>query len=143
MNNDLMESPADSVVFDRSVTQQRMADYAEASGDHNPLHLDAEFAATTQFGGTIAHGMMLFGYMSDALTHTYGDAWSESGRMRARFRAPTRPGDTVSVTLREQARDVGLDGTMVIRCIVECRSGTGERLATGDAGLTLGATADA
>lgn len=134
-----MERPTESAVFDRSVTQQRIADYAAASGDHNPLHIDEEFAATTQFGGTIAHGMMVFGYVSDALLQTYGVDWAKTGRMRARFRALARPGDTVSVTLRELARDAGIDGTMVIRCVVECRSGSGERIATCDAGLTLGA----
>ena len=138
-----MDRSTDPSVFDHSVTQQRISDYAAASGDNNPLHIDEKFAATTQFGGTIAHGMMVFGYMSDALTRTYGVDWAKTGRMRARFRAPARPGDTVSVTLRELARDAGIDGTMVIRCVVECQSGSGERIATCDAGLTLGAAVDA
>ncbi len=132
----MAESPGP--VFTRTVTQERIIAYAEASGDHNPLHLDADFAATTQFGGTIAHGMILFGYMSDALSKVYGVAWSASGRMRARFRAPARPGDVVEVSTEERSRHSRDDGTIDVHCIVECwKAEPRERLATGDATLTV------
>ena len=125
-------------VLTRTVTQERIAAYAEASGDHNPIHLDAEFAATTQFGGTIAHGMILFGYMSDALLQVYGVAWAASGRMRGRFRAPARPGDVVEVSTQERSRHPRDDGTIDVHCIVECwKADPRERLATGDATLTV------
>ncbi len=125
-------------VFTRTVTQERIAAYAAASGDYNPVHLDAEFAATTQFGGTIAHGMILFGYMSDALSQVYGVPWSASGRMRARFRAPARPGDVVEVSAEERSRHPRDDGTIDVHCIVECwKAEPRERLATGDATLTV------
>lgn len=125
-------------VLTRTVTQERIAAYADASGDHNPVHLDAEFAATTQFGGTIAHGMILFGYMSDALSQAYGVAWAASGRMRARFRAPARPGDVVEVSAEERSRHPRDDGTIDVHCIVECwKAEPRERLATGDATLTV------
>ena len=124
--------------FERSVTQERIDAYAEASGDRNPLHIDPEFGATTQFGGNIAHGMMLFGYMSDALSETYGASWSVSGRMRARFRAPARHGDALTVSVEERGRRPQDDGTIDVHCIVECwKAEPSERLATGDAMLTL------
>ena len=127
-----------NIALARSVTQQRIAAYAEASGDHNPIHIDAEFAATTQFGGTIAHGMILFGYMSDALSQSYGTAWAGSGRLRARFRSPARPGDEISITLEERARQPQDDGTIEVRCVVECwKAEPRERLAMGDATLTV------
>ena len=125
-------------VLTRAVTQERIAAYAEASGDYNPVHLDAEFAETTRFGGIVAHGMMLFGYMSDALSQVYGVPWAASGRMRARFRAPARPGDVVEVALQERARHPRDDGTIDVHCIVECwKAEPRERLATGDATLTV------
>ena len=125
-------------VLTRMVTQERIAAYAEASGDLNPLHINAEFAAKTQFGGTIAHGMMLLGYMSDALFNAYGAAWAVSGRMRARFRAPARPGDVVTVSVEERGRHPREDGTIDVHCIVECwKAEPRERLSTGDATLTL------
>lgn len=127
-----------SLVLTRTVTQERIAAYAEASGDHNPIHLDAEFAATTPFGSTIAHGMILFGYMSDALSEVYGVAWATRGKMRARFRAPARPGDAVEVSAEERSRHPQDDGTIDVHCIVECwKADPRERLATGDATLTV------
>lgn len=125
-------------ILTRTVTQERIAAYARASGDYNPVHLDAEFAATTRFGGIVAHGMMLFGYMSDALSQEYGMPWAATGRMRARFRAPARPGDVVEVALQERARHPRDDGTIDVHCIVECwKADPRERLATGDATLTV------
>ena len=38
------------------VTKEKVAAFAEISGDHNPIHLDEAYAATTPFGGCIAHG---------------------------------------------------------------------------------------
>jgi 3-hydroxybutyryl-CoA dehydratase len=44
--------------IDRTITQEQVQAYADAAGDHNPIHLDAEFAAKTPFGRRIAHGML-------------------------------------------------------------------------------------
>lgn len=42
--------------------------YAQLSGDHNPIHEDAEYAATTRFGRPVAHGLLVAGYVQTALT---------------------------------------------------------------------------
>lgn len=42
--------------------------YARLSGDHNPIHEDAEYAAATRFGRPVAHGMLVAGYVQTALT---------------------------------------------------------------------------
>ena len=42
----------------RTITEGDVAAFAGLSGDFNPLHTDAEFAATTPFGQRIAHGML-------------------------------------------------------------------------------------
>ena len=51
-------APSDLPVVSRAITQERLVAYSAASGDDNPLHLDAQFAAGTRFGGIIAHGML-------------------------------------------------------------------------------------
>ena len=39
------------------VTQETIDAFAATTGDRNPIHIDPEYAASTQFGGTIAHGL--------------------------------------------------------------------------------------
>ncbi len=80
---------------ERRVTQEQVARYAEASGDHNPLHLDPEFAAGTPYGRPIAHGMLALAFLSELMAQEFGLAWLRQGRLKARFRAPVFPGDSV------------------------------------------------
>ena len=48
---------------ERRVTfaKEQIAAYAEASGDHNPIHLDDEFARSVGLPGVIVHGMLQMG----------------------------------------------------------------------------------
>jgi 3-hydroxybutyryl-CoA dehydratase len=112
----------------KEITQEKINRYAEASGDHNPLHIDPAFAATTQFGGTIAHGMLLLAYISEMMTAAFGARWLPSGRLKVRFRAPARPGDTILTS----GRIVQIDGGRVV-CNVECKSQSGDVLVSGQA----------
>lgn len=48
----------DTFEFPVRFTQAQVEAFAEVSGDHNPLHLDAEYAAQTQFKRPIVHGML-------------------------------------------------------------------------------------
>jgi 3-hydroxybutyryl-CoA dehydratase len=116
----------------RLVTQEKIERYASASGDANPLHIDPAFAARSRFGGTVAHGMLVLAYLSDMLTRAFGEHYLTSGRLRARFRAPARPGD--EVTCAGRVTDVR-DGH--IFCQAECRNQAGEVLISADVELTL------
>lgn len=82
----------------RVVTQQRIDAYADASGDHNPIHVDPEFARATPFDGTIAHGMLVLALIGEMMRGVHGEAWSRSGKLKVRFKAPTRPDDTVTAS---------------------------------------------
>jgi 3-hydroxybutyryl-CoA dehydratase len=114
----------------RAVTQERIGAYADASGDHNPIHVDQEFARSTPFGGTIAHGMLVLALIGEMMRGAYGDAWSTSGKLRVRFKAPPRPGDTVtaSAILTKESTD-GMEYT------VRCASESGEVLIEGPASV--------
>jgi len=116
----------------KTITQEKIARYAAASGDHNPLHLDQDFAAATQFGGTIAHGMLLLAYLSEMLTAAFGGRWLEGGRLKVRFRGPARPGDTIMVTGLVKA--VAAPATVTVS--IECRNQAGEILISGEAEVT-------
>ena len=70
----------------KKINQGRLIDYSRASGDYNPLHLDADFAAATQFGGIIAHGMLNLAFISEMMVAAFGNSWLKSGSLRVRFR---------------------------------------------------------
>jgi 3-hydroxybutyryl-CoA dehydratase len=105
----------------RTVTQEHINLYAEASGDFNPIHIDPEFARQTPLGGTIAHGMLTLAYVSEFMTNSFGQAWLTGGSLSARFKAPARPGDTITVS--GQVIDVQReDGILSVACDVLCRN---------------------
>ncbi len=82
-------------VVARTITQEQLAAYALASGDDNPLHLDAGFAATTQFGGIIAHGMLTLAFVDQMMAAALGRRWLEEGALRVRFKGAAYLGDRV------------------------------------------------
>ena len=112
----------------KKITQEKIDRYALAGGDGNPLHTDPEFAARTQFGGTIAHGMLVLAYLSEMMTAAFGRAWLSGGRLKIRFKAPARPGDTVTASGRVERVE---DGRAI--CAVECRNQDGAVLVSGEA----------
>ena len=83
-------------VISKEVNQEQLNAYAKASGDDNPLHLDAEFAAGTQFGAIIAHGMLTLAFVSEMMAGAHGRAWLESGGLRVRFKGAAYLGDQVA-----------------------------------------------
>jgi 3-hydroxybutyryl-CoA dehydratase len=79
------------------VTQDTINVYADLSGDYNPLHVDLEVAAASEFGGTIAHGPIAFQSLFRSLTAGLGSPALPAGtKVAVTYRAPVRPGDTVS-----------------------------------------------
>ena len=79
-------------------------------------------------GGTIAHGMLVLSFISEMMAGAFGPQWLATGSLDVRFRAPARPGDTV--TARATAQEPK-DGRL--RYAVECVSQTGEQLISGTA----------
>ena len=121
-------------VVERLITQEQIARYAGASGDHNPLHLDPEFAAQTQFGGIIAHGMLTLAYVSEMLTIAFGLRWLEGGRLKVRLKAAARPGDVVRTWGKVVKNGAGPDHGET-ECSVGISNGQGEELISGTATL--------
>lgn len=119
------------------ITQERLNAYCTASGDHNPLHWDGEFAATTRFGAVIAHGMLTLSLVSRMMAAAYGRAWVESGSLRTRFKGAAYLGDRVESRGRVTKEEVK-DGHRVVTCAVAVVKGeTEEELVTGTATVKL------
>ncbi|MCX7170153.1 MAG: MaoC family dehydratase [Proteobacteria bacterium] len=84
--------------LERTVTQEVINSFADASGDRNPVHVDTVFAAGTMFKGTIAHGMLSAAYISAVLGTQLPGPGAIYMAQSLKFRAPVRPGDKVFTT---------------------------------------------
>ena len=70
------------------IIQKNVNNYAKASGDLNPIHLDKLFAEKSIFKNTIAHGMMIGWILSEMLFAEYGDLWLSKSSIDIKFKAP-------------------------------------------------------
>ena len=122
----------------RAISRDGINAYRRASGDHNRIHYDDEFAAATRFGGVIAHGMLTLALVSEMMTKAYGADWVTSGSLRVRFRGATYPGDTLEANGVVAKSESGETGATVT-CNVEVRNAdNGDRIITGTASLLVG-----
>ena len=122
--------------IEKVVTQDQIEKYARASGDFNPIHIDHEFAASTQFGGTIAHGMMVAATISEMMAAAFGRNWPESGSMKIRFRSPVKPGQRIT-TQGSVRRIDAAHGISRISCTVSVVKDDGETAIAGQAEVRL------
>jgi len=120
----------------KHITQEKINLYAQASGDFNPIHVDEAFAAKTPLGGTIAHGMLILAYVSQMMTQAFGKNWASNGKLSIRFKAPARPGDTVTVRGKVDSIE-DQEGVSSVSCSVECCNQKDETIITGGAMVKL------
>ena len=124
---------------EKLIDQEIIDMYAQASGDYNPIHIDAEFAAATQFGGTIVHGMMIAATISEMMSAAFGIDWARSGKMKIRFRAPVKPGQRV--TASGKVRSVSeTESGLRIACAVSAIKDDGETAIAGTAEVGVSGT---
>ena len=124
---------SDLAVVSRSINRERLNAYARSSGDDNPLHLDPDFAAETQFGGIIAHGMLTLAFISEMMAVSHGVDWLQTGNLRVRFKGAAYLGDQVK-TWGTLTKDQ--DSTLIYG-VGANNTATGQELITGSAGLTI------
>jgi 3-hydroxybutyryl-CoA dehydratase len=79
-----------------TVEERDIVAFAEVSGDRNPVHLNADYAAETQFKGRIAHGMLSAAYISAVLGMTLPGPGAVYLSQTLTFKRPVRIGDTVA-----------------------------------------------
>lgn len=88
----------------RTVREADIEAFAAVSGDNNPVHLDAAYAATTSFGERIAHGMLSAGYISAVIGTTLPGPGAIYMSQTLRFKRPVKIGD--EVTARATITDI-------------------------------------
>ena len=127
-------SIGDSFSRSRHVTDELVRAFAEVSGDHNPIHLDDDFASTTRFGRRIAHGMLSAAFISGVLGNEMTEQKVVYLSQSLRFTAPVFIGDTVTTT----STVTGIrEGKNIVTLETICRNQTGETVVSGEAVLMV------
>jgi 3-hydroxybutyryl-CoA dehydratase len=88
----------DSATFAKTITEADILMYSAVSGDTNPLHINAEYAAQSRFGQRIAHGMLTAGLISAVIGTKLPGPGAIYMSQTLRFIAPVYLGDTVTAT---------------------------------------------
>ena len=99
------------IITDRDIEQ-----FAEISTDHNPVHLDDDYARDTIFEGRIAHGMLTAGLVSAVIGEQLPGHGTIYMSQNLKFLAPVRPGDLVHAEVK--VVDIVIDKR---RVKLECR----------------------
>lgn len=96
----------DSLEVVREVDPYRPFYYAAASGDFNPIHIDAAVGRAAGYDGVILQGMCTFSWVADACV-AYLGAPGRLTRIKARFTKPVAAGDTLRILVRCAAVEAG------------------------------------
>ncbi|WP_026435403.1 bifunctional enoyl-CoA hydratase/phosphate acetyltransferase [Acidovorax sp. JHL-9] len=120
----------DTASFERTLGTEDIQLFAVLSGDVNPQHLDAEYAASTRFQGVIAHGMLGGALISAVLgTRLPGPGTIYLGQT-LQFLAPVRVGDTLRVGVTVTARD---EAKKRLKLACSCTNQDGVAVISGEA----------
>jgi 3-hydroxybutyryl-CoA dehydratase len=106
--------------FTKTVSESDVYLFAGITGDLSPNHVDEAFMRATPYGGRIAHGALLVGYMSNCSTSIVSKCGALAdthfpvslGYDKVRFLAGVRIGDTITVTYRIQSADASKARTL-------------------------------
>lgn len=119
--------------YSKTVTDADVMAFAGVTGDFNPVHVDAEAAARTRFGGRIAHGMLGGGLISAAIANRLPGPGSIYLAQSLKFTAPVRLDDTVTVTVEV----IELLPKKRVRLSTRCRNQNGEAVIDGEATVLM------
>jgi acyl dehydratase len=113
------------------LTKEWIRKYADASGDHNPIHLDEKTAISFGLPGIIAHGMLNMGFVAQHVANWAGLDGSLK-RIKVRFGSIVKPGDTV--TCKGKIKDKKVEnGKKTVSLDLWAENQKGEQVITGEA----------
>ena len=102
-----MDWPARLTSASLTSTPETVAAYAELTADFNPIHLDAEFAATTPFGRPIVHGTWSLNALGLAMASTFPPDITARADLDLQFVAPVFVGETIDAGGERRDEGVG------------------------------------
>ena len=112
------------------ITRFTLALYAGASGDHNPIHIDSDFAKKAGMPDVFAHGMLSMAYLGRMLTN-----WRPQAQLRKfgnRFAAITQLQDVITCS-GKVVELIERDGETLARCEIQAVKASGEQTLVGEA----------
>ena len=118
------------------ISEKMVQDYAEVSGDFNPIHLDENYAKKTDFKNKIVHGMLLISNITEIMFKNFGNSWNESGALKIKFRNPLPVNSCLITNLKIIKFDKNNDGTL-FTCEVMCNDYDGNILISGIASVLV------
>ena len=89
----------------KTITDREIELFADISSDHNPVHLDDDYARDTIFEGRIAHGILTASLISAVIGEQLPGHGAVYLSQSLRFMAPVRPGDLVLAEVKVTAID--------------------------------------
>jgi acyl dehydratase len=113
-----------------AISRTTLALYAGASGDHNPVHIDSDFAKKAGIPDVFAHGMLSMAYLGRMLTD-----WQPQSQLRkfsSRFAAITHLQDIISCS-GEVVELIERDGETLARCSIQAAKADGQQTLIGEA----------
>jgi acyl dehydratase len=103
--------------FTKQLTERDIVLFGETSGDINPVHFDAEYAATTSFETRIAHGMWSASLISTVIGIVMPGPGSIYVSQDLNFKRPVRIGDTLTAVLTVK-RKIEITQYVILDCKV-------------------------
>ena len=89
----------------KTITEDDIFAFARLIDDHNPLHLDAEYAKTTMFGERIAHGMHTASFFTTLIAMRLSGIEGIYVSQEIKFIRPVRIGDTITIRATVDGKD--------------------------------------
>ncbi len=122
--------------LEKLITENMVSNYANVSGDFNPIHLDDEYAKNTEFKNKIVHGMLLISNINEIMYLNFDDNWNEKGSLKIKFRSPLFVNSKLITNLKIKKIDKNNDGTLYT-CEVMCNDVDGNILISGIASVLV------
>src|SRR5215204_2641031 len=123
-------SVGDTAEITKTIEQSDIDAFARVTGDHNPVHVDEEFAKTTRFGKRIAHGMLTASLISSVLANKLPGAGSVYLGQTLQFVAPVFPGDEITARVTVKAIR---EGKPIVKLDTVCVNQSDEVVIRGEA----------
>jgi 3-hydroxybutyryl-CoA dehydratase len=120
----------DEAGFSRVIDAAAVGAFAALTGDYNPLHMDDEYAAETQFGGRVAHGMLVASYFSTLVGMYLPGRRALFLSQDAHFAKPVRVGERITFHGRVRRK---IDSLRMLDIETTARNDAGEEVVRGRA----------